>query len=124
MYPQLNTQNGAYSVICHFNYFIPLGWRYYKNIGCFKDNGKRAIAPLDGSIALLRGNYRARKDSITKCAAVAALKGNSVFGVQHGGWCASSATGHRTYAKYGRAKNCKNGKGGAWANDVYKMKSM
>ena len=98
------------------------GWRFYTNVGCFRDRGNRAINPLDGKLTFLRGNYRARKDAIEKCAAVAALRGHKVFGVQHGGWCASSPTGHRTYGKYGRAKNCKNGKGGAWANDVYKLK--
>ena len=105
-------------------FHVETGWRFYKNIGCFKDKGARAIAPLDGKLGLLRGNYRARKDSILKCGAVAAVKGHRIFGVQHGGWCASTSTGHLTYAKYGRARNCKNGKGGAWANDVYKLKGI
>ena len=45
-----------------------------------------------------------------------------MFALQHGGWCAGSRTGHRTYARYGRSKRCRNGKGGPWANDVYVLR--
>ena len=49
----------------------------------------------------------------------ALAKGYNVFAVQHGGWCAGSATALATYKKYGPSKACKNGKGGPWANTVY-----
>ena len=102
--------------------FSPSAKKFYGHLGCFKDTGRRAIQPLDGKLGLVRGNYRARKDAIIKCAAVAALKHFRVFGIQHGGWCASSATAHKTYGKYGRSNACRNWKGGPWANDVYRLK--
>ena len=43
-----------------------------------------------------------------------------IFAVQNGGWCAA-ATNLNGYRKYGKASNCKNGKGGPWANDVYRI---
>ena len=45
-----------------------------------------------------------------------------MFALQNGGWCASSSTAFRTFAKYGRSKKCRRGKGGPWANDVYYLK--
>ncbi|KAK3717331.1 hypothetical protein QZH41_011576 [Actinostola sp. cb2023] len=49
-------------------------------------------------------------------------KGYTTFGVQNGGECWSGAEAGRTYSKLGKAKhNCRNGLGGAWANDVYQM---
>ena len=44
-----------------------------------------------------------------------------IFAVQNGGWCAAANTLAR-YRTYGKAGNCKNGKGGAWANNVYRIK--
>ena len=38
-----------------------------------------------------------------------------------GGWCSGSLTALDTYKMYGKATNCAGGKGGAWANDVYKI---
>ena len=43
-----------------------------------------------------------------------------MFAVQNGGWCAGMR-GTTRYQKYGKATNCKNGKGGSWANDVYSI---
>ena len=91
-------------------------------MGCYRDKGRRAITQLDGRKSIITGNYRARRYAVEKCAVVAMMKNFKVMGVQHQGWCASSAVAHRTYAKYGRANNCKNGKGGPWANDVYRLK--
>ena len=47
-----------------------------------------------------------------------------VFGVQHGGQCFSGPHAHRTYGRYGRSNRCRNGKGGAWANDVYLISGL
>ena len=90
----------------------------YKSLGCWKDKPRRAIPQIDGSDARIRGNYRARKDAINKCFHVARERGNKIFAVQHQGWCAA-AKNLKGYRRYGRAKNCKNGKGGGWANNVY-----
>ena len=94
-------------------------------MGCFRDTGRRAIATLEGKHPrLLYGAYRRRGDAIVRCAAAAMKHGFRTFAVQHGGWCASSKNGHRTYAKYGKSNACRGGKGGAWANDVYMFKRM
>ena len=71
----------------------------------------------------LKGNYGTRPDAIEKCYKAAISKGYRYFAVQNGGWCASSSTAGNTYKKYGPSKGCKsNGKGGSWANEVYKIK--
>ena len=44
-----------------------------------------------------------------------------MIGVQNGGWCASGPRAHRTFGKYGRSNRCRGGKGGPWANDVYRV---
>ena len=75
---------------------------------------------MDGSDPRIRGNYRARADAITKCFQVARERRMIIFAVQHGGWCAA-ANNLKGYRKYGKATNCKNGKGGPWANDVYRI---
>ena len=43
-----------------------------------------------------------------------------LFAIQHGGWCAA-APNFKGYQKYGRSNKCRNGKGGPWANDVYRI---
>lgn len=93
-----------------------------KHIGCYRDTGRRAVAPLEGRSRLLKGHYRRRRYARRKCALAAQKRGYRVFAVQHGGWCASSRTGHLTYRKYGKSNRCRNGKGGPWANDVYVLR--
>ena len=75
---------------------------------------------MDGKDRRVRGNYKARANAIQKCFAVAKSRGMVIFAVQDGGWCAA-AKNLKGYRKYGRAKNCKNGKGGGWANNVYQI---
>ena len=102
-------------------------WSYLilvQRLGCFKDTGRRAIPQLDGRSRFLRGNYQRRRYAIQKCSLEAAKRGYSVFGVQNGGWCASGPQAHRTFAKYGRSNRCRNGKGGPWANDVYRITGL
>ena len=92
-----------------------------QRIGCFKDTGRRAIPQMDGRSVLLRGNYQRRAFAIRKCALVSAALGYKMFAIQHGGWCATGPHAHRTFARYGRSNRCRNGKGGPWANDVYRV---
>lgn len=92
-----------------------------RRVGCFRDTSRRAIPQMDGRSVLLRGNYQRRPLAIRKCALVAAARGYKWFGIQHGGWCATGPHAGRTYAKYGRSNRCRNGKGGPWANDVYRI---
>ena len=92
-----------------------------QRVGCFKDTSRRAIPQLDGKSILLRGSYRHRKFARRKCALEAARRGYKFMAIQHGGWCASGPRAHRTFARYGRSNRCRNGKGGPWANDVYRI---
>lgn len=92
-----------------------------QRIGCFKDTARRAIPILEGRSPFLRGNYKRRKFAIKKCTLVAVKRGYAYLGVQDGGQCFSGPRAHKTYAKYGRSNRCRNGKGGAWANDVYRI---
>ena len=43
-----------------------------------------------------------------------------VFAVQNGGACFSGPDGEQTYKRYGKSDACKSGKGGPFANNVYK----
>ena len=64
-------------------------------------------------------NYRGKPFAVPRCAILTKKKGFQTFGVQYGGQCFSASNAQHTFAKYGPAKNCKNGRGGAWANNVY-----
>lgn len=79
---------------------------------------------LEGKSRFLRGNYQRRRYAIKKCLLEAIKRGYKVFGVQHGGQCFSGPRAQYTYAKYGRSNRCRNGKGGPWANDVYRIYGM
>ena len=92
-----------------------------RRIGCFKDTARRAIPGVDGRSPLLTGYYRRRPGALKKCALFTSMKGFKVFGVQHQGWCATGPRAHVTYRKYGPSNRCRNGKGGPWANDVYRV---
>ena len=91
----------------------------YRSVGCWKDTGNRAIPTLEGKDPVrLKGSYQRRPDAVKMCYEAAKARGYHVFAVQNGGWCAGMR-GSTRYQKYGKASNCRNGKGGAWANDVY-----
>nr|XP_002732012.1 PREDICTED: uncharacterized protein LOC100374260 [Saccoglossus kowalevskii] len=95
----------------------------YERVGCFGDTSNRAIPTLEGSDARLDGSYTSRVDAIEKCAEVAKDLGYKMFGVQNGGWCASSDTAHTTFDKYGSSSAClSDGEGGPWANEVYVLR--
>jgi len=100
----------------------------YDSVGCFIDSYDRAIESVEGyhryfpSASLLYKDYRTRQQAIQKCAVFAKLKGYKMFGIQDGGLCVTSASAHKTYNKYGESKGCKSdGKGGPWANQVYRF---
>ena len=91
-------------------------------LGCWADKADRAIPTLEGQDNRLDGNYWSRSNSLHKCKAAAEARGWTIFALQNGGWCASSATAGDTYKKYGSAESClANGAGGAWGNQVYRI---
>ena len=64
--------------------------------------------------------YKDRKNAIAKCAVATIRAGYRMFGVQNGGWCASSASAPQTFDKYGQSNDCEaDGEGGRFANHVY-----
>ena len=85
----------------------------------------RAIPTLEGTDDILDGDNLTRSDPITKCYEVTKKLGFKVFGLQAGGWCASSSTAEETFNKYGMSSNCENdGEGGPFANQVYYIKGI
>ena len=44
----------------------------------------------------------------------------SVFAIQNGGACFSGINAEDTYKRYGKSEACKGGRGGPFANSVYK----
>ena len=95
----------------------------YTSLGCYGDSQSRAIPTLEGKDPILDGDYTSRKNATAKCAIAARRKGFHMFALQHGGWCASSATAEKTFDKYGKSGDCQNdGEGGPLANHVYVIK--
>ena len=94
--------------------------KLFIHVGCWKDKSSRAIPTLEGKNARLKGSYTSRDYAIHLCYQSAKEKGFHIFAVQAGGWCAGMKGSNR-YMKYGKATNCKNGKGGSYANDVYRI---
>ena len=92
----------------------------YTHLGCWKDTGRRAVPQIDGSDPRIRGAYQRRANAINKCYQVARERKMVLFAIQHGGWCAA-APNFKGYQRYGRSNKCRNGKGGPWANDVYRI---
>ncbi|XP_066297369.1 macrophage mannose receptor 1-like [Branchiostoma lanceolatum] len=94
----------------------------YTSLLCWRDSEDRAIPTLEGTDPRLDGSYLFRQNPIDKCYQVALSRGFTVFGVQHGGWCAGSADAQNTYNKYGPSTACAaDGEGGGMANEVYKI---
>ena len=85
----------------------------YTPVGCYADRRIRAIP-----VRYL--NYR--RDPIRSCYKYAKTRGYQYFAVQYGIQCFSTRNAGNTYKKYGHSRGCRNGRGGTWANDVYKIK--
>ena len=95
----------------------------YETIGCYRDTWNRAITVVEGKDPILDGSYHSRTNAIAKCAVAALRKGYTMFAVQNGGHCQTSATAAQTFDKYGKSTACKaDGEGGWWANQVYVIK--
>ena len=91
-------------------------------MGCFQDGIPRAIPTLEGTDPILDAPYSTRVNPIAKCAAAAMRQGYSMFAVQDGGRCVSSADAPKTYSKYGDSVDClADGEGGDMASQVYEI---
>ena len=83
-----------------------------KLVGCFKDKSTRAI---DGGIRLKSNN------PILDCKNFAEARSWTIFAVQYSTECFTAANAGLTYNKYGVSNDCREGRGGDWANDVYEI---
>jgi hypothetical protein len=93
-----------------------------KPLGCWKDDTPRALPSLEGKSAILSEHYKRRADPVAKCHAAAAEKGFTIFAVQDGGQCFSSADAKTKFKKHGASTACNSdGKGGPMANAVYEI---
>ena len=92
----------------------------FKSLGCWRDTGNRAVPTLEGKAARLKGSGSTRDFAIDLCYQAAKARGFHIFALQSGA-CYGMSRSER-YQKYGNnTKNCKYGKGGSWANDVYQI---
>ena len=84
-------------------------------MGCWTDKNPRALEKISGRIN--------PPGIIHKCLRLARDEGYQLFALQDvGGECYGGADDNM-YQKYGRSTKCsKKGMGGAWANQVYKIK--
>ena len=77
---------------------------------------------MEGTDPILDGTYWTRVNPIAKCAAAAMRQGYSMFAVQDGGRCVSSADAPKTYSKYGESQAClAGGEDGDMASQVYEI---
>ena len=97
----------------------PIEPTLYKSLGCWRDTGNRAIPTLEGKAARLKGSASTREFAIDLCYQAAKARGYHIFAVQSG--ACYGMRGSVRYQKYGKSTNCKHGKGGSWANDVYQI---
>jgi len=86
----------------------------YVHLGCFRDSPQRAIS---GGFQVFHHTQVVRK-----CYEKAKQNGNKYFAVQYNHECFTSRDAGKTYHKYGRTSGCRNGRGGGWMQDVYKLK--
>jgi len=82
-----------------------------KSLGCWKDDPLRAI---QGGIRFNSNN------PIEDCEKYAKENGYAVFAVQYNTECFTAATAASTYHTYGPSEGCRDGRGGGWAQNVYK----
>ena len=82
-------------------------------LGCWSDRGNRAIS----------GGIRLRSDNpIEDCFNFARQLGYKVFAVEYGKECFTAMDADKTYMKYGKSEKCKDGRGGGWSFNAYKIK--
>ena len=86
----------------------------YSDLGCWKDTGNRALPKQFQDVD---GN--SDREVIQKCNNIALQNGYPIFAVQYGHQCFATNDSN-SYKRYGQAWNCSSGRGGSWAQNVYK----
>ena len=121
---RVNYSNNEYACILFMLIKLYSFFTDFKGVGCYNDNpADRAIQTIEGTDSILDGEYLSSENPVAKCAIAAIKKGFHMFALQHGGWCAASATAVNTFDKYGKSTACLgDGEGGLDANQVYLIK--
>ena len=100
--------------------------KWYISLGCWRDCSDGTIIGKDCSDRAIQGNLGdiAQDLGVQGCYKWTRNKGYTVFGVQYGGQCYTTATAEETYDKYGSGRGCSSaGTGAGWLNEVYKITS-
>ena len=79
--------------------------------GCFTDDEKRTIP---GEVTEVPVGY-----PVETCKMLARERNHDLIGVQNNNLCYTSLVKEAQYTRIAKSDNCKNGRGGALANDVY-----
>ena len=70
----------------------------------------------------MRSGYKGNL-GVQGCYKEAKSAGYTVFGVQNGGQCYTTATAYDTYSRHGYGSGCSSsGTGGVWTSEVYKIR--
>ena len=85
----------------------------YRSLGCWNENPNTATPLFVGK------DYTNKANAVQLCYEEAKARGDDMFAVRNGGWCVEVP--NTDYELHGKAKNCRDGKGGAWANDIYQV---
>ncbi|XP_048589005.1 uncharacterized protein LOC5518116 isoform X2 [Nematostella vectensis] len=99
---------------------VPAGSKF-ASLGCWRDTEGIAIPSLEGAETTLMDTYDMRPKPIDTCANAASKHGYKVFAIQRGGVCLSGPHAEETFNKFGESSDCKDGRGGKFANDVYRL---
>ena len=85
-----------------------------RSLGCFGDSGNDRAFPK---------HLGAKDLSLLECAEQCASGGYDFFGYQNQNecWCGLWSTLEHTFNRHDRSNKCKNGKGGNYAFDAYKI---
>ena len=85
----------------------------YRSLGCWNEN-PNAVTPL-----FIGKDYTKKANPAQLCYEDAVGRGDDMFALRNGGWCVQVP--NNDYETYGKAENCRDGKGGAWANNIYQV---
>jgi hypothetical protein len=96
--------------LVHLLLTLELSEQCREHLGCWKDRSYRAI-----------GGSKTRVTSVKECQERAVREGNTVFAMQAKNECFTDSNAENTYKKYGISTKCRNGVGGPWSLDVYKL---
>jgi hypothetical protein len=85
--------------------------KQWNSVGCFKDDQQRTIP---GEVTEVPAGY-----PIETCKMLARERNHDILGIQNNNLCFTNLVKDTQYTRIGKSDNCKNGRGGVLANNVY-----